>query len=206
MGGFIIPFIFHLYVDDTAHQRYCLIACVITSVPFIFIEMVQIQGYGLCYFLDSVNWIEVILQPLFIAYAYTRLTHPNLKVLPGDLSNYFTDACNVSDDMKDAMNSKELFSCIMETEQYKDYMKAAPLIPQQWISVMILLILFLSFNKLVLYLRVYQRAARVIRLCWKVFFDSSYFMFAFYFFNLLFGLLYYVSGNDIGGHPDDKHG
>ena len=38
-------------------------------------------------------------------------------------------------------------------------------------------------------------------------FQASFsFSFFFYFFNLFFALLYQVTGVDLGGHPDSKHG
>ena len=100
------------------------------------------------------NWLDLTLWPTFIFYSVIRFIAPKMKTSPGDLSDYFYDACKKTEEAKENLKPKELFFCIKNTNEYKNYMQEDSIISQEWVTVLIVLILFLSFNKLVLYLRV----------------------------------------------------
>ena len=57
-----------------------------------------------------------------------------------------------------------------------------------------------------MYLRVFSEYGRIIRLCYRVLYDSRSFSIYFYLYISLFALLFKCSGTDIGGHNDPMHG
>lgn len=63
-----------------------------------------------------------------------------------------------------------------------------------------------GFIKLLQYLRANHGLAQIIRLCYNVFYEAKAFTLFFIFCGIEFGLLYYLAGVDIGGHPDTNHG
>ena len=80
----LCPFIFQIFVDqvNTSQIHNALIVCLSGSVFFMIQELIQMKGQGWKYFLDVVNWVDILLHPLLLSYIFLRMGDDTLQVDP----------------------------------------------------------------------------------------------------------------------------
>ena len=76
---------------------------------------------------------------------------------------------------------------------------------REFLSIFTCAIIVFCFLKLCMFLRIYEKAAQIIRLCYNVIFVAIYFSIFLFTWVLVFSLIYLILGNTVGGHSDTGH-
>ena len=173
-----------------------MIICFVTNTIFSIQECIQINDMGIkIYIKDSVNKMDILFHLSFNAYFGIRLSSLSQIIV----SQYAQDNFCLG-----YSNSTENTSC-NEDDPSTQIMISSDVFSREFLSIFTCLIMVGAFLKFCMFLRIFEKAGQIIRLCYNVLFFSSYFSVFFFAWILVFSFIYLILGNTFGGHADTGH-